>query len=393
MKKVGLLGYSNHSGGAARALGRWEELLLTSTRIQAIQIYFDEYCNHSKAFAVYWDKAGSIKINQLQAKLGGKFGLTDGGNMSMNIFPTFFGQSLQNIDVDVWNVHWFHGEMLSIRQLAQLKKPIIWTLHDPWLINGIGHYPQEMLPGVVGQFHKLLNMFVIKNKRKLFRSDDGYISPSDWLGNLLIDYGIKQDKIKVIPNPIPFRRFNPIDSQIAKKTLKISPTARTILFGADSRINDKRKGIDLGLELLNHIDDKSNAEILTFGHDVEYLKFPIKRRHVGYIKDDEDLALIYSAADLTLVPSRIDNLPQVMTESLSCGTKVYGFRVGGIETTLKGEFGYLGDFNDMVRSGREFNQILTSDLSSSRVNTMLKARKIWNPDVILKSYEEFIETF
>jgi glycosyltransferase involved in cell wall biosynthesis len=63
---------------------------------------------------------------------------------------------------------------------------------------------------------------------------------------------------------------------------------------------------------------------------------------LGFIEDETVLAEIYSAADLFIIPSIDDNLPNTVIESLMCGTPVVGFRTGGIPDVISdGENGYI----------------------------------------------------
>ena len=82
-----------------------------------------------------------------------------------------------------------------------------------------------------------------------------------------------------------------------------------------------------------------NVESLVFGNDKE---LEINARFFGKINDEEKLALLYSAADLFILPSKEDNLPNVMLESIACGTPVIGFDIGGLSDVIKNyKTGYL----------------------------------------------------
>lgn len=52
--------------------------------------------------------------------------------------------------------------------------------------------------------------------------------------------------------------------------------------------------------------------------------------HIGKIYDERLMSIIYSAADVFVIPSLEDNLPNTVIESLMCGTPVIGFNIGGI---------------------------------------------------------------
>ena len=68
----------------------------------------------------------------------------------------------------------------------------------------------------------------------------------------------------------------------------------------------------------------------------------IEVKELGFLKDQKQLSKIYAAADLFVIPSIEDNLPNTVLEALCCGTPVVGFDTGGISDMVKeGENGFL----------------------------------------------------
>jgi glycosyltransferase involved in cell wall biosynthesis len=57
-------------------------------------------------------------------------------------------------------------------------------------------------------------------------------------------------------------------------------------------------------------------------------------RNVGFYSDEKKLSYLYSAADLFVVTSRNENLPNTIIESMSCGTPTIAFDVGGISDII-----------------------------------------------------------
>ena len=45
-------------------------------------------------------------------------------------FSVLWPKLINASDCDIVNLHWINGEMLSIKDIAKIKKPIVWTLHD-----------------------------------------------------------------------------------------------------------------------------------------------------------------------------------------------------------------------------------------------------------------------
>ena len=75
--------------------------------------------------------------------------------------------------------------------------------------------------------------------------------------------------------------------------------------------------------------------------------FPVDVRHVGSVAEEGDLRLLYSAADAFVLPTLADNLPNVLVESIACGTPCIAFDVGGVSEVVRpGATGFLARPND-----------------------------------------------
>ena len=73
---------------------------------------------------------------------------------------------------------------------------------------------------------------------------------------------------------------------------------------------------------------------------------PIRVHELGTLSP-EKMAMAMAAADATVVSSRMENLPNMVAESLACGTPVAAFAVGGIpEMVRSGETGFLASPHD-----------------------------------------------
>ena len=90
--------------------------------------------------------------------------------------------------------------------------------------------------------------------------------------------------------------------------------------------------------------------------------FPIPTTTLGRIESQSELASLYSAADLFACPSREDNLPNTMLESLACGTPVVGFDVGGIPDFVRpGMTGALAQRYDLGALAKCLRVMLEQD--------------------------------
>jgi len=152
--------------------------------------------------------------------------------------------------------------------------------------------------------------------------------------------------VTVIPNGVETDVFAPRDKHFARDVLGIPQDANVLLFAADS-VTNRRKGFHVLTEALNTLPDSSNIALVSVGAGNAKLGHGIPHIHVGHVEDRQRLSLVYSAADVYVVPSLQDNQPNTVLESMACGTPVVGFDVGGIPDMVRpGITGLLAPVGD-----------------------------------------------
>lgn len=230
---------------------------------------------------------------------------------------------------DIINLHWIGGILDYPRFFKECQKPIVWTLHDMNPFQGLFHYKNDELRNgkIVADFD--LEMKLIKTKAIQSIKNGTIVSPSRWLLE-----EAKKSKVFIgfneehIPNAIDLKLFKIQDKEKLRKEKGIESDEFVILFVSDSLIN-YRKGFDLlteALLLLNNID----ITVLAIGKGAVPYIGDLKIISLGEIKSSSEMAECYGMADVFILPSREDNLPNVMLESFACGTPIIGFSVGGI---------------------------------------------------------------
>jgi len=172
------------------------------------------------------------------------------------------------------------------------------------------------------------------------------VSPSRWLAGCAAQSRILSGKrVLCIPNGLPTRTFRPLEGSAARDHFGIAPDRFVILFGAFDASNE-RKGRALLAAALRQLPFTvlEKITLVGFGASSEMLatSFPCDVKGLGPICNEDNLALIYSMADLFALPSMADNLPNSILESMACGTPVMAFRVGGIPEIIEHkQNGYL----------------------------------------------------
>jgi glycosyltransferase involved in cell wall biosynthesis len=318
--------------------------------------------------------------------------------------------------VNLVHLHWISQSMLSIEEIGRLPMPLVWTLHDQWAFCGAEHYTSPPVAGESGssderfatEYSKSsrpshesgpdMNRRTWLRKRKAWRRPIHIVCPSNWLADCARRSSLMASwPINVIPNPIDLNVWAPCDQVQARVLLNLPPDRPLVLFGAMGGTNDPRKGADLLLEALQslrtQITDTSleNMELLVFGQErpaqTQEVGFPI--HYKGRLHDDISLRLLYAAADVFVIPSRQDNLPNTGLEAHACGTPVVAFRTGGlVDIVDDGITGRLALPFDPGSMAEAIRWVLEKCQHRKKLGTAARerAQKLWNPKRVTDLY-------
>lgn len=314
--------------------------------------------------------------------------------------------ALKRIDYDVLHLHWVSNGFLPLDKLPR-NKPIVWTLHDTWPFCGVCHYFYECsgfmkecgwCPQLGSTSGHDLSHQVWNRKRLIYRKLDLHVvSPSRWLG----EYARKSSLFRgfpmaVIPNCLDTGKFRPMQEK------EVSPRWRRfqegsgkpyILYGAMFASTDRRKGLHLllsALEILKTVGKGDLFELIVFGatKPLEGTPEAIPVHNVGFVGDTDELASLYNLAQVMVVPSLSENLACTIMESMSCGTPVVAFDIGGngdmIDHQINGYLARESDVEDLARG------ILWS-LAHARTLGEAARRKVienYTPEIIGKKYSD-----
>lgn len=273
-------------------------------------------------------------------------------------------------EADVLHLHWINQGFLSLhnlQQLAALQKPIVWTLHDMWAFTGGCHYAADCTHfqqecGNCWHVRKPhagdLSHRIWKQKSELYptlRERLRVVACSQWLADTARASSLLRDfSIQNIPNPINTTTFNFTPTEEARRQLGL-PTDKKLLLFMAMNVNDTRKGfayLQQSLQLLrDQHPEQTDLELLVIGKasPESLAALPYKAHYLGVLSDVKRIALAYAAADLFVMPSIEDNLPNTIMESLACGTPVLAFRTGGIPEMIQHQqTGYLAEYKNVI---------------------------------------------
>ncbi len=253
-------------------------------------------------------------------------------------------------DCDVVHVHSLHGaegwaDLQGVSQLAK-RLPTVLTLHDGWLFTGhclhgiecerwktgCGACPDLQRYPAVPKDATAWNFW---RKKRLFANHRLHcIVPSQWVADQMTCSPIlRHTPVDVVPNPIDTRVFHATGRENARRNLNIAADRSVVLIAA-SHLNAMKGGEQI-LELLQSLGKQAIVAIL-IGHGAAELaaKLSCDTRAMGYLASPEDMADCYRAADVVIVPSKVETFGLVAAEAVACGAAVASFHAGGLREVM-----------------------------------------------------------
>ena len=262
-------------------------------------------------------------------------------------------------EADIINLHWV-ADFLDYKTFFKKNtKPVVWTLHDMNPFTGGEHFLQTMV-GMDKNGQPIKRLLTNTEKKVFIENIElkqlalaqvknlNIVAPSKWLAREAKSSTIfsKYD-VHSIPYGLDSKVFQPRDQKLSRDLFQIPHDKKIILFVADS-LGNHRKGFTF-LKLAFEKMDRADVVLCAVGDKYNNLDSRSNLIQLGLITDELLMSMAYSAADVFIIPSLMDNLPNTVLESLMCGTPVIGFPVGGIP--------------DMVEHG--VNGLLTKSIDSA----------------------------
>ena len=325
-----------------------------------------------EAALVTKEEAPGMNVNEMVSKSGG---IID------------FRQHLAVFEqADIIHLHWVVG-LFDYENAGEVfgDTPVVWTLADMATFSGGVHYTQghdnyidecKDFP-FMGPHGSIVHESWMRQAEAYSQIKNLHIvCPSQWLADCAKASSLFRDRpVHMIPNALPVDRFRPTNKLTARLKLGLPLDKKIVAFGAESLAN-RRKGGDILSESVKILKDKGFAENLHglfFGN--AGLDLGIPSHLMGYVSDEQKMSLIYAAADVFAFPSREDNAPLTVVESLLSGTPVVSFPVGNVpELVRHKDTGYIARYEDAEDFANGLVYILKQSDTEEGVRRGLRSR-------------------
>lgn len=406
--KLLLLNHSDICGGAARAAYRIHHALRAAGIDSRMWVNVATLGDSTVESPMGMWAKGMTRLRPLVGRMVNQFLITSNPILhSSAVLPSKWSARINSTEADVVHLHWINDEMMSVGDIGRIRKPVVWTLHDMWAFSGAEHYTEDLRwRGGYTRHNRPayesgmdLNRYVWWRKRKAWQRPMHIVAPSHWLAECARQSVLMRDwPVTVVHNALDTEVWCPVDKTLARRLLGLPVEAPLLLFGAMGQSNDPRKGFDLLRLALQHLRGQvSDLRLLVFGQLAplvpEDLGFPV--HYTGHLHDDLTIRVLYSAADVTVIPSRQDNLPNTGTEALACGTPVVAFNVCGLPDIVRHQqTGYLAKAFDVEDLARGIQWVLADRERLGRLSIMARQDAVarFSYSVVAAKYRQIYTT-
>jgi glycosyltransferase involved in cell wall biosynthesis len=289
-----------------------------------------------------------------------------------------FGMSQANkLLPDIFHLHWVPKGFVRVEDIQKIPTPIIWTLHDSWPFTGGCHLPGNCIgyqakcgtcPVLGSDVDNDLSRNNWKRKKQSYPLNRiTLVAPSLWMADKARSSSLLGGcKVEVIPNALDSYLYSPGDKSEARAALGLPTGRKIILFGAKNVLSDPNKGAELVWRAVQGMpaEIRCQCSLVVFGQEPGSYSVSegLDVINLGEVTDETQIVSLYRAADVLVMTSRQENLPNIIAEAMSCGLPCVAFGVGGIpEQICHRRNGCLVESFDVPTMSSELGWLLSSE--------------------------------
>ena len=314
-------------------------------------------------------------------------------------------------EADIIHLHWINQGMLSlgiIRKILNSGKPVVWTMHDIWPATAICHLTLGCNKFKTGCHHckylpgngstRDLSAKIWRRKQHLLDGQSiTFVACSRWLeAEAKMSALLNGQKVTNIPNSIDTSIYKVGNRSEARQRLGL-PTDKQVILFVSQRVTNLNKGMEYLIEACNqlvsqHPEMKETTAVAILGGHAEEVvaELPFEAYPLGYVSEEYRIADVYRAANVFVLPSLSENLPNTIMESMACGIPCVGFKVGGIPEEIDHlKNGYVAAYRNAEDLARGIRWILCeADYDSLSAAAVKKVNRCYSQQSVALKYTE-----
>ena len=341
---------------------------------------------------------------------GGLSRLTDRHGFYSKRATLEFINVIEEFKPDIIHLHNIHGYYLHIGVLFEYLKStdirIIWTLHDCWTFTGhcshfeyigcnkwvTGCYSCEQLgeyPRSLGKDNSRRNY---ADKKELFTGfpDMTLVTPSQWLKARVEQSFMGEYHTVVVPTGIDTSVFHPVveerrdDNLVFRLRNSLNLRNKNVLLGVANpwRV---RKGL-MQFENLSKLISERCVIVLVGLDDEKIRSLPESVIGIGHTDSVEELAALYSMADIYVNLTLEDTFPTTNIEALACGTPVITYRSGGSAESIDDTCGIAVERNSVQGVVAAIDTILSQKGMAYTAQDCVRHAMLYDREVRFEEY-------
>lgn len=266
--------------------------------------------------------------------------------LSLNGLAGVYGRILMDrqefLDADIVHYHLIHNSLISLLDLPKMMsiKPSVWTLHDPWALTGHCIHPIrcdrwrsgcKVCPYLdrIFALKKDNSGAIWKIKKAVYAQllNVDIVVASKWMQTMVAESPLTMNfkRVHLIPFGIDLSIFSPKkNKQAIREKYGVLQDAFVIFFRAEE---SEFKGLQYIKKMLDVLDVSNNVVLLTVGQKglLNEFKYKYTVKDHGWLNDPNDLAELYCAADIFLMPSIAEAFGLMAVEAMASGVPVIVF--------------------------------------------------------------------